>query len=446
MLFVWEVVIVRRFLFCALVFGSVGAVVLGGSASAQSVAPVAAAQPPGLTLGVAITAALAQHPLVEAARARVTAAQGSRLTATALPNPIGTYWMENTRFPGQSPSNLDREISAYATMPLEPLLQRSSRAAQAGAEVRASEASVVTAERDVALQTARAFYRVAVAQASLDAMNENRAAVQELVDYLRARVSQGASPEGEAIRVEVERDRAETDVTLAEVELLRAQAALRGWVGTDGMTLAAMRVVAPDAALLSGALSPPADFAARALAQRPELATSRAKVQAAASRIDLERSLKIRDLGASFGLKRTAGVNAMVAGISATLPLFDRNRGEIQRATAERIAAEAEVRWLERAISSEVDGAYHAAARLVAQIASLRPAFIRRAEESRQIALGAYQEGAAPLLSVLDASRALTDARLIYARALVAANESIFELGIAAGYDATAAARLGGSR
>lgn len=434
-----------RFLFRALLCGSV-VVVVGGSVSTQSATPLVGATPQALTLDTALSAALAQHPLVDAARARVTAARGSQLTATALPNPIATYWMENTRFSGQAASNLDREISAYATLPLEPFLQRSSRAAQAGAEVRATEARVVTAEREVALKTARAFYRVALAQASLDAMKENRASIQQLIDYLRARVSQGASPEGEAIRVEVEGDRADTDVTLAEVELLRAQAELRGWVGTDGTPLASLRVNAPDAAQLSAALAPSADFAARALAQRPELTASRARVQAAASSVDVERSLKIRSLGASFGLKRTAGTTAMVAGISATVPLFDRNRGEIQRATGERLTAEAETRWLERAISSEVDGAYQAAARLVAQVASLRPAFLRRAEESRQIALGAYQEGAAPLLQLLDASRTLTDARLIYARALVAASENIFELGLAAGYDAAAAARLGGSR
>ena len=47
------------------------------------------------------------------------------------------------------------------------------------------------------------------------------------------------------------------------------------------------------------------------------------------------------------------------------------------------------------------------------------------------------------LLQVLDASRALSDARLMYARALVAANESLFDLGVLAGYDARTAARLG---
>ena len=144
-----EVMIVPRFLFRTLLFGFVGVAVCGGSISAQSATSPAGAPPSGLTLDAALAAALAQHPLVDAARARVAAAQGSRLTATTLPNPIATYWMENARFPGQASSTLDHEISAYATMPLEPFLQRSSRTAQAGAELRATEAGVVTAERDV---------------------------------------------------------------------------------------------------------------------------------------------------------------------------------------------------------------------------------------------------------------------------------------------------------
>jgi cobalt-zinc-cadmium efflux system outer membrane protein len=388
------------------------------------------------TLDAVLTAAIAQNPLVAAARAQVTAAQGSRRTATTLPNPVATYWMEGPH-----------EVSAYATLPLEPFLQRSARTARAGADLGATQAGVTSVERDVARDAARAFYRVALAQASLDAVRENQTAVQQLADYLHTRVAQGASPEGEAIRAEVERDRAATEVTLADVELIRAQAALRPWLGADSAPLGTLRVTTPAAARAGTPLAPIADFETHAFAERPELLESRARVDAARGTIAVERSVLIRQLGASFGLKRTAGTNALIAGVSMTVPLFDRNRGEIQRATGEQLAAEASVRWLERVIAGEVDAAYQVAVRLAAQVAALQPAFLQRAEESRRIALGAYQEGAAPLLQVLDASRALTDARLIYARALVAAHESVFELGVAAGYDAPAAARLqGGSR
>ena len=151
----------------------------------------------------------------------------------------------------------------------------------------------------------------------------------------------------------------------------------------------------------------------------------------------------VRQLGASFGMKRTGGANSMVGGISLTVPLFDRNQGEIQRATGDRLAAELETQWMERAIAGEVEAEYQVVERLAARVTSLQPTFLRRAEESRQIALSTYQEGATTLLQVLDASRALSEARLTYARVLAAANESLFDLGVAAGYDPKAAARLG---
>ena len=59
--------------------------------------------------------------------------------------------------------------------------------------------------------------------------------------------------------------------------------------------------------------------------------------------------------------------------------------------------------------------------------------------ESRRIAVAAYQEGAAPLLQVIDATRTLADARMTYARALHARLVSLLELYAAAGLDPVAA-------
>jgi outer membrane protein TolC len=185
------------------------------------------------------------------------------------------------------------------------------------------------------------------------------------------------------------------------------------------------------------------DFKAHALAQRADLVAARARQEAASSAAALERSMVMRQFGASFGVKRTAGVTGMEGGISLTVPLFDRNQGEIQRANGERLAAELETRWMERAIASEVEADYQVTERLAARLTSLQPAFLSRAEESRRIALGTYREGATTLLQVLDASRALSDARLMYARVVAAASQSLFDLGIAAGYDARTAALLG---
>jgi outer membrane protein TolC len=50
------------------------------------------------------------------------------------------------------------------------------------------------------------------------------------------------------------------------------------------------------------------------------------------------------------------------------------------------------------------------------------------AQESRRIAEAAYREGAIPLSQVIDAARALADARQAYARAYFGWKQSLFEL------------------
>ena len=57
-----------------------------------------------LTLRDAISQALSQHPLIEAARARLASARGARRTAGTIPNPIFTYWVEDARGLGRSAS------------------------------------------------------------------------------------------------------------------------------------------------------------------------------------------------------------------------------------------------------------------------------------------------------------------------------------------------------
>ena len=160
----------RKLLSRILVFGTAA---FGPGVSAQTPGP-----PPVpadvWTLERALSASLAQHPLVEAARAQLTAAEGKRVRAGVFPNPMATYWVEN--LPVSSRSALDRKSSIYGTLPLEPFIQRSSRVAQARSEMNAAQASITAAEQRVAADTVHAFFRVALAQASQDAARDNLAA------------------------------------------------------------------------------------------------------------------------------------------------------------------------------------------------------------------------------------------------------------------------------
>jgi outer membrane protein TolC len=93
----------------------------------------------------------------------------------------------------------------------------------------------------------------------------------------------------------------------------------------------------------------------------------------------------------------------------------------------------------ERLAAAEVIGALEAARLLTESAARLSQggtqSFLTRADEGRRIALGAYREGAAPLLQVIDAARTWGDAHLAFYRTLYAQHQSVLTLLVAEGQD-----------
>jgi outer membrane protein, heavy metal efflux system len=396
-----------------------------------------------LTLQEVLDSALAQHPLAQAAVARVRAARGALTTARAFGNPVLNYDVENAPFPGGDPvAGMARESMTTAMLPLETIFQRGPRARRADAEVHASEADASNARQQLALDAARTYFRTALAQVSVDAARDLTTWLDSVVAYNRARVEQGVAAEADLIRAELERDRSAAAATLREADLARARAQLGAFLG-DGTRPAGDLVVGVDDA----PLAMPALLAARAaewradVMGRPDVRAARARLTASEFGVSRERSMIIRELSATIGTKRSAGTTSMMAGLSVPLPVFDPNRGEIVRASAERDAAALDLAAQERTALGELNGAYDAARLLTERTALLargsdgRPPFLARADEARRIALGAYREGAASLLQVIDAARAWNEARLAFYETMYAQHESIAALIVAHGDD-----------
>jgi cobalt-zinc-cadmium efflux system outer membrane protein len=393
----------------------------------------AAAGQTSLTLDATVRRVLATHPSLAAASARVQAARGTRLTARSWTNPVFTYEVENPALPGRSSVlGVERQVTVMASLPLEPIYQIGARAARAGAEVRATEADYGDQRRRLALAAVGAFYRVASADVAVGALDDIRGWLDSLLVHARARVKEGAAAESDLIRLEVEYGRIATDLALARIEQVRADAALASMVGMDSVRV---DVTALHAMKEVGPLPPQTALIATARARRPDIIGSDARVAAAAAGASLERRAIVRQMGITGGSMTVAGVPAAVAGVSLSLPLFDQNRGEIHRADAERRVAAHERTVVEREVIADVTGAYEAVRTLSAERAKFGDDLLRRAEEGRRIAEGAYREGATSLVQVLDAARALADARQLYYRALYVLQQSVIELNAAVGLD-----------
>ncbi|PYQ98612.1 MAG: hypothetical protein DMF96_10155 [Acidobacteria bacterium] len=376
----------------------------------------------------------ARYPSLEAARARVRAARGSRSTAGTLGNPILMYQVDNQPLPGRAAPPMDREIMLTAMLPLEPLYQRWSRVSGANAEVRAAEADAQADRQRIELDATRAFYRMARAQVALAAARDLTAWLDSVVAYNRSRVQEGVAAEADLIRSELERDRAEADATMQEADLARARADLSVFLGEP--TAASFLVAALDAPLTLPDVSP----TSRAGTTRPDIRAARERVAAAGAGVITERTNLIRQLGLTVGTKRTSGTTSLIAGVSIPFPLFDQNRGAIARAAAEREAATFDLAAQERIGRAEIVGASESARLLTERAGLLAGAargqgYLARADEARRIALGAYREGAVPLIQVIDAARAWGEAQLVYHQILYAQHESVVQLLVAEGQD-----------
>ena len=394
--------------------------------------------PQSVTLVQVLDSVAARYPALEAARARVRAARGSRSTAGTLGNPILMYDVENAPLPGRAPPPMDREVMFTAMLPLEPLYQRWSRVNGANAEIRAAEADTQAERQRIGIDATRAFYRMARAQVALEAARDLKTWLDSVVAYNRARVKEGVAAEADLIRSELERDRADVEATMQEADFARARADLT--VFLNAQPDAQFLVAARDAPFALPDVSP----TARTGSARPDIRAARDRVAAAGSGVTTERTSLIRQLGITVGTKRSAGTTSLMAGISMPFPLFDQNRGAIARAAAERDAAGFDLAAQERIGRAEIVGSAEAARLLTERAGVLADAsrgqgYLARADEARRIALGAYREGAVPLIQVIDAARAWGEARVAFYQILYAQHESVVGLLVAEGVDISSA-------
>jgi cobalt-zinc-cadmium efflux system outer membrane protein len=409
--------------------------------SLASVAPGAAqTRPPraAITLSEVLDSVALRHPLVQAAAARARAARGELQTAGVVGNPLFMYQVENARLPGGQPVSMDREDMTTLTFPLEALYQRRPMVRRAQAGVRAAEAEAIAERRRVALDAAHAFYRTALAQIELEAARDLASWLDTVVTYNRTRVKEGVTAEADLIRSELERDRAYVEVTMQEAEAAQSRATLAAFLGDTSFSLPGLEVAAPERPLPVLLTRTPTAVARQALGVRPEMDVARERLNAGNYAITTQRALRLRNLGATLGTKRSAGMTSLMAGVALPLPLFDQNRGEVARVVAERDAAAFELAAQERSVRAEVAATYEAARLLTARASTLAQrenGYLDRADEARRIALGAYREGAIPLIQVLDAARAWGEARVAFYRVLYGQHESVLNLISAEGED-----------
>ena len=120
--------------------------------------------------------------------------------------------------------------------------------------------------------------------------------------------------------------------------------------------------------------------------------------------------------------------NALLIGASVPLPLFDRNRGGIQEASARVSKAQAEQRAAQMRVTTALAEAYRAMAGAQDEVATLGANVIPGAQSAFEAVSEGYRLGRFGYLDVLDAQRTLVSANAQYLRALAEFHKAVAEV------------------
>jgi len=390
----------------------------------------ATAQAPGATpvsVEGLVARAVADNPELRAARAEIEAAVGRLHQAALRPNPM-------LDLGGQRALGPDNNLMIGLTVPLDLNGRRDGRVGVAQRELEMKHALVAERERRLRAELRLKAGEHLAARRNLAVTDTLLQANREALELIRARVAQGATPPLEENLMLVEVNRLEAP---RQVLASRAEVAAMQLKTLAGMPVEWPLTLAGDLRLEEGRAWAREDAVRSALAGRPDLDAARADVAMAGARIRKEEAEGRWDASINVGYQRqnfgydlrglTAGggtrpiqdvFHYFGGGVTVTLPVRNRNEGNVAAAGAERTAAERRLDAATLAIRQEVEAAItqHDAARRALDIyeRGVREVAQRNLDVVRQT----HSLGRGTLLDVIAEQRRYIDVEHGYTEAL----------------------------
>jgi outer membrane protein TolC len=354
--------------------------------------------------------AKARRSEIAAAKARARAIAQRPAIVSALDDPSIAVSFDHIPFSGMG---VEGSVTFEQTFPLSRVRGNRRRAAEAGA--RRELAIVERGELDVELEGIRAFWMLAEARASVRIATQQFALAEQLVGAAMARYSSNTGPQSDVLRAQTERARLDAEQRATAEAMLRVSLALDA------------TAVVPELDLSVPELEPPpGDVVARGSLRRPELRAGRAEVEQAEAEVRVMRSMY-----APMAMVRTGPAYTMADGygwmamLGISIPLWrGKYRASVNEATAMVDMATADLDAMRRMAEGQARGARETVVAARERFRALRDDVVPRAEQAIAPTLAAYSTGQVPLVSVIEAARALWSSQ----RSLVMARS---ELGIA---------------
>jgi cobalt-zinc-cadmium efflux system outer membrane protein len=402
------------------------AIVAAATPSVRAQGPSA---PMTVTLDEAIQQAIAHNLNLLAERDNVRLADAAILTAGLRPNPVVTF----------TAARPDQALVDAGVSPNEQIFRtdyvlerggkRDRRIEEASLAKSSAALQLANSSRLLVLDVARAFTDVQLAKLNLALAADTLKAFNDVVAVNTQRVRAGDLSEVELVRSRLAALQYQNDLRGQELKLRSARNRLSMLIGrgpagdtldTTGELRTASLAIGRDA-LLRQALDARPDL--RALRTEQARSVAELKLQLANGKVDYT-------VGAEYHRQESTAIhgNAYAFVISAPLPLFSRNQGEIARARVQQSQLDAKVRALEAAVASDVASAYDEYATARELLNTIDTQMLAQAREVRATTEYSYRRGEASFIEFLDAQRAFNDTMRSYHEARVQYAQSLYAI------------------
>ena len=390
----------------------------------------------GLSLEQAIARAIEQEPSLRAARSQVEEAQGAKTQASLRRNPSLSFERRD------EPGGTDTLTTVGIEWPLD-VFRRDGRIAVADREVATAQLAVADRQRVLASDVRTRYGEVLATIRDLALFDEIVAATQNQFDLLRSRVEQGASPPVERDLLDVELRRAQAERVLQTGRAETAVFELKRVLGMKADAALTVRDTFEGLVQRESAASPQVADIATTVEQRADVREAAARIDTAVAKVDraqsdgrfdvslfgnymrMDAGFPQRGFAPDGGLERVRGqFNYWSAGAMVTIPLLNRNQGEVAVARAEQTGATALYDAARLAAEAEVASARARDDRAREAVKIYGTGAQALARQNLAVVGQSYQLGRVTVFEVLAERRRYLDVQRAYTEALRAAYEA----------------------
>ncbi len=379
-------------------------------------------EPRPLALDDLVGTALARNPRLGRAAFAIDAARGRYTQAGLYPNPVFAFTADElgdrTGPSGILSPQLSQEIVHGGKL----------RLSQAVAAKEVDQASLsLLAERYALVGAVRAiFYEVLALQQRAAILTDLVKLADQSAELGRKSFEAKQIARLDLVQLEVEAERFRADAESVERELPAAFRRLTAAVGDPRLPLSSVAGTL-DATLPEYDLERAKEAV---LAFHPEVRAAKVGVERTQAALRRAQADPIPNVTVSSGYTRQNQnrSNDWAVGVSVPLPVWNRNQGNIRTAQADFGSAVQDVGRVENDLTDRLALAFRTYSAAKQRAGRYKTAILPRAEETYNLSLQAFKGGQFEYLRVLQAQRAVAEARLESNRALGEAWRSAGEI------------------